>query len=102
MAHVYYNENGNVVVNGVERKPKSMYELKEEEQKELNKKETHLYNIEPLLKALAKLDCGDNSCRFAQDKEDRISNIICTCLVNVDQSVRFELHRIWHNYLRKY
>ena len=29
MAHVYYNEKGNVVINGVERTPKPIDDLKE-------------------------------------------------------------------------
>ena len=101
MAHVYYNEKGNVVVNGVERKPPRLvsepYRCIEEEQKE-----TYSWNIKPLIKALAKLDCGDNSCRFAQNKGGMRTNGGCVCLRDIDKSVRLEIHKIWDNYLRRY
>ena len=68
---------------------------------EFSEKEIHLYNIEPLLTALSKLDCGDNSCRFAQNKGGMRTNGGCRCLKEIDQSVRHEIHIIWHNYLKR-
>lgn len=60
-----------------------------------------LCNIKPLIKALAKLDCGDNSCRFAQTKGGMRTNGGCVCLRDIDKSVRLEIHKIWDNYLRR-
>ena len=102
MAHVYYNEKGNVVINGVERTPKPIDDLKDiDNLKESN--ENKIYqNIKPLLEVLSKLDCGDNSCRFAQNKGGMRTNGECVCLRDIDKSVRIEIHKIWHNYLKRY
>ena len=94
MAHVYYNEKGNVVVNGVEIPPKPIDDLKESNESEVYQ------NIKPLLEVLSKLDCGDNSCRFAQNKGGMRTNGGCVCLRDIDKSVRLEIHKIWHNYLK--
>ena len=58
-----------------------------------------LHDVMPLIKELKKLDCGSNSCIFAQDKSGQRTNSGCNCLKLLPIGVRIILEKIWHYFI---
>lgn len=48
-----------------------------------------------IIDALSKLDCGSNSCRFAEDKTGQRFNSGCNCLSNLSTELRIALEKEW-------
>lgn len=53
-----------------------------------------------LIAELRKLDCRDNSCRFAENKTGQRTNGGCTCLSSLPWDLRRVLERIHFHYMR--
>jgi hypothetical protein len=51
-----------------------------------------------LIDILKKLDCGDNSCYFAHDKNGMRTNGGCRCLTSPNCATQEAIRRIWNRY----
>lgn len=54
-------------------------------------------DLAPLITAMRQLDCGDNSCEFAQQRTGMRTNGGCRCLP-VKTAVRVELIKLWRRF----
>jgi len=54
-------------------------------------------SLQTLVSALDKLDCGDNSCRFAKNKGGQRTNGGCRCLQSLSPSVKMGIIRVYQD-----
>ncbi|MFA5429520.1 MAG: hypothetical protein WC279_15050 [Sulfurimonas sp.] len=52
--------------------------------------------IKDLVLQLKKLDCGDNSCLFSQNRTGMLTNGGCRCLTTLPQGLRIAITRVWY------